>query len=105
MQVSALTYTPIVAGKAVQRVQPVSAIVRYPEADARDAHQYTRETTLEGEFLRGTGTAGGNAAAAHQTAIPGMLVNAARAVSAYTAVATATAADAPRARRRLDVHV
>ena len=104
MQVSAVIDAPIVHGKAAQRVQPVVAIVRYPEADARDTHQNTREPTLEGEFLRGSGPAGG-AAAAHQTAIPGMLVNAARAVSAYTAVATATAADAPRVRRRLDVHV
>ncbi len=106
MQVSAAFNAPILSsGKTVQRVQPVTAIVRYPEAGARDAHQTAHQPTLEGEFLRGNAAPGGNTATAHQTAIPGMLVNAARAVSAYNTVATATTPDAPRARRRLDVHV
>ena len=104
MQVSSAFNAPVASTTKPQpRVQPVSAIVRYPEAGSHEARGSARETTLEGEFLRGT--AGGNPAAAHQTAIPGMLINAARAVSAYTSVSNSTATDATRARRRLDLHV
>ncbi|MDH3452169.1 MAG: hypothetical protein OEN20_07080 [Gammaproteobacteria bacterium] len=105
MQVSA-AFNAWIPGpaKPARRVQPVAAIVRYPSAGSREAHENVRETTLEGEFLRGGGFADRATAAARQ-ALPGMLVNAARAVSAYTSVSTSTAPDTRHARRRLDLHV
>jgi hypothetical protein len=107
VQVSALLNAPTASaapGKPAQRVQPVNAIVRYPSAHSNDTQQRAHENTLEGEFLRGAGRGQYQNAAAHQV-LPGLLVNAARAVSAYVNVSASTGPDNSRDRRRLDLHV
>lgn len=107
MQVGALLNAPIhsaAPGKPAQRVQPVNAIVRYPSSHSHDTRQSAHDNTLEGELLRGAGRRQQHDAAARQV-LPGLLVNAARAVSAYANVSASTSPDSSRDRHRLDLHV
>ncbi len=104
MQVGALLNAPVAnppPGNAAPRVQPVNAIVRYPSSRSHDTRQSTYETALEGEFLRGAGHGQQRKTGADQI-LPGLLINAARAVSAYASVAAST--NGARERRRLDLH-
>ena len=105
MQVGAIFNAPVAnapPAKSAPRVRPVNAIVRYPSSRSHDAKQNTYEAALEGEVLRGAGPGRQPNAGAHQV-LPGLLVNAARAVSAYADVSASS--DASREPRRLDLHV
>ncbi|MDH3712384.1 MAG: hypothetical protein OET44_00890 [Gammaproteobacteria bacterium] len=105
MQVNALLNAPTASAapaKPVPRVQPVNAIVRYSASSSHGTQQSAYETTLEGEFLRGAGH--GQPRHTANQVLPGRLVNAARAVSAYTSVSASTGPDNSRVQRRLDLH-
>jgi len=105
MQVDAVFHPPVAkipAAKSAPRVRPVNAIVRYSSSRSHDANQNTYEAALEGEVLRGAGPGKQRNAGTHQV-LSGLVVNAARAVSAYANVSAS--ADGSSERRLLDLHV
>ncbi len=108
MHVSGLLSAPVTGTlhrPPARQVQPVDRVAtRHSPAYPRNAGRPVPDAALEGELLDGAEQRS-NAPFTARQVLPGALVNASRAISAYANVASATSPANEQKRRRLDLRV